>query len=49
MNKSIMINNVINNKQVRTNKNVQRKYTFDKNVLNYHLEINIYLNPDKEN
>jgi hypothetical protein len=49
MNKSIMINNVINNKQVRTNKNVQRKYTFDKKNSNYHLEINIYLNPDKQN
>jgi hypothetical protein len=34
--KSIMVNNIINNKHVRTNKIVQRKYTFNKDVLNFH-------------
>ena len=47
--KSIMVNNIINNKQVRTNKIVQRKYTFNKDVLNFHLELNKYVNPDRNN
>ena len=40
-----MVNNIINNKQVRTNKIVQRKYKFNKDVLNFHLELNNYVNP----
>jgi hypothetical protein len=47
--KSIMTNNIVNNKQVRTNKIVQRIYTFNKDVLNHHLELNNYSNPDKHN
>ena len=44
-----MVNNIINNKQVRTNKIVQRKYKFNKDVLNFHLELNNYVNPDRNN
>jgi len=47
--KSITTTNAINTKQIMINKVKQQKYIFNKDVLNFHLELNKYVNPDRNN
>ena len=47
--KSITTTNAINTKQIMINKVKQQKYIFNKDVLNFHLKLNKYVNPDRNN
>ena len=47
--KSITTKTIINNKQVMINKIKQQTYKFNKDVLDFHIELNKYSNPSRFN